>query len=166
MSLEALREVVKLFEANKIDYWVTGGYAIDLAVGKITRKHKNVDLLIRIENSGKVRSLLENKGYLIDYERDKLVANKNDLIINLIMIDIYKDDYVIPTLNIDLHVPQSIMDKTIKGAVDEIVGRRLPNELLYTIVRYSPNQSDVVIASNLRVDKSLLKGIKIIVNRR
>jgi len=166
MTIETLREVVKLFEKNKLDYWVTGGYAVDLAGGRLTREHKNVDLLLRTADSGKARSLLEDKGYLIEYVRDKLVASKDGLVINLIMIDSNKDDYVIPLLNADIIVPQELMDKTIKGVIDELVCRRVPNELLYTLMRYSPNQSDSVIVSNLRVDKPALKSIKIIINRR
>jgi len=166
MSIDALEEVSGIFKKWFIDYWVTGGYALDIAVGRLTREHKNVDFLIRIEDSGRVRDSLEGGDYVIDYKRDRIVAKKDGQVVNITTIDDFKDRYVIPSLNVDAHVPKSLMNKKVIGGLEGHDYKRIPNELLYLFMRYSINQSDVLIIKNLPVDKEMLKSIKVVIKRR
>ncbi len=160
MVLEVLAEITRVLEKKGMDYWVMGGYGLDLAVGRVTRKHKNIDILVRIRDAGKVKALLEKNGYKVDYVRDKLIA-KDGGIINIITMDEFKDRYVIDTLNSEVLVPKSLMNRETYGEIEGVRCRRIPNELLYLFMRYSPNEQDSLIVSNLSIDKSLLKSIKI-----
>lgn len=165
MSLELLKEIASILEDKGIDYWVTGGYALDIAVGRLTRKHEDTDFLIKVEDSGRVSRALEKKGYLISYVRDRIVAKKNDKTANLIPIEKTDGHYSIPTLNVFAEVPNSVM-KQVRGELEGESYKRIPNELLYLFTRYSPRQSDALIAKNLKINKNSLKQIKIIMRRR
>ncbi|MEV6646704.1 hypothetical protein [Amycolatopsis sp. NPDC051371] len=41
-----LSEVVELFSAVRAPWWIAGGYAIELAVGRAFREHADVDVLL------------------------------------------------------------------------------------------------------------------------
>jgi hypothetical protein len=166
MSIEALEEITSLFENKGIDYWLFGGYALDAAVGRITREHRDTDFIIKIDDAGKAKLLLEKNDYDVDYVKDKLVARKGLRLVNLVMLEEFKGDYVIPALNIDAHVPKMLMNNAPRSELEGRTYRRVPNEVLYLFMRYSPNSSDVVIVKNLSINKDFLKKIKIVVKKR
>ena len=130
MSIEALEEVVGLLKAKGLAYWVTGGYAVDLAVNRITREHKNTDFLIKVEDSGRARDALEKNDYLISYVKDRIKATKGNRVVNLITMEDSNGDYVIPTINVYAIVPRSLM-KPVKQELEGKKYARIPNELLY-----------------------------------
>ena len=41
-----LSDVVALFSAVRIPWWIVGGYAIELAVGHAFREHSDIDVLL------------------------------------------------------------------------------------------------------------------------
>jgi hypothetical protein len=166
MTIEALEEVAGLLETKGIDYWVTGGYAVDLAVNRITREHKNVDFLIRVEDAGKVRRIVEKEGYVVDYLGDKMVARKRGLIVNFMTVDNFKGKHVVSAINVDVHLPKSLLNKPAIGLLNSKEYKRIPNELLYLFMRYSHNDSDLMIVKNLSVDKKVLKSIKVVLKPR
>lgn len=165
MSLELLEEIAGIFEEKDIDYWVIGGYALDIAVGRLTREHKNTDFLIKIEDSGRASRALEKKGYITSYVHDRIAAEKDGMKAKLIPIEKTDGHYSIPTLNVFAEVPNSLM-RPVEGELKGKSYKRLPNELLYLFTRYSPNPSDALIADNLKINKNSLKQIKIVVRRR
>lgn len=164
MSIEVLEEVTELLK--EFDYWVMGGYGLDIAVGKLTREHENVDVLIKLKDSGKIKLLLEENGFSVDYVKDKLVAKKNDRVINLLTMDEFRNRYVISTLNVEVQVPKQLMNNKIIGSLEDRRYCRVPNELLYLFMRYSLKPSDSVIVNNLPVNKHLLGLIKVNIKRR
>ncbi len=160
MSLQELNQVASLLNNNNIDYWVMGGFALDIAIGRLTREHKNIDLLIKLSDAGRVKSLLESKGFIVRIVNDKLVAI-NELNINLIMMDEFKSDFLISTININVILPKSLLSKPVTGLIDGLKFNRVPNELLFIFMRYSLNQSDSLLVSNLSINKKVLNSIKL-----
>ncbi|MGV9307933.1 nucleotidyltransferase domain-containing protein [Nonomuraea sp. NPDC003727] len=53
-----LEEVVALFGASTVPWWVSGGYAIELAVGRAFREHGDVDVSVLRRDQLAVRRLL------------------------------------------------------------------------------------------------------------
>ncbi len=153
-------ELKKLFNGKRINYWLFGGYALDLAVGRITREHSNIDLLIKKEDVGKAISTLEDEGFIIEYNANSVKARRGEEIIRLIIISEGEKNYVIPVLNYKVIIPKEFFNKKAKLLGEEF--RRLPNELLYLLMKHSPHESDSIIASNLRLSKDKLKRIKLI----
>jgi|GEM_PF-3227758 len=165
-GVELLEEIAVLLESKRLKYWVFGGYALDLAVGRVTRPHANIDLLIRLNDSAKVRDLLEVNGFITELFFDKVIARRDGEFVNLIMLDEFKGKYVISTVNVEVSVPKVLFDKPVKGELKGGSYPRIPNELVYLLNRYSVNPSDTLIANNLSVDSKVLKRIKVNVKRR
>ncbi|WP_055483843.1 nucleotidyltransferase domain-containing protein [Sphaerimonospora mesophila] len=53
-----LTEVVALFQGLAVPWWVSGGYAIELAVGRSYREHADVDISVLRRDQQAVRALL------------------------------------------------------------------------------------------------------------
>jgi Aminoglycoside-2''-adenylyltransferase len=49
--------------AEGIDYWVFGGWAVDLHAGRLTRDHADVDVAVWASDLARVRRLLEDEGW-------------------------------------------------------------------------------------------------------
>jgi hypothetical protein len=62
--------VVDLLEhlaARGIGVWLDGGWAIDALLGEQTRPHDDLDLVSRIEDSGRIEAALGERGYVVGY---------------------------------------------------------------------------------------------------
>lgn len=62
-QLTSLDRVARSLEANTIDYWLFGGWAVDLYAGSITRPHSDVDLAIWLEDFHRIAGLLRSDGW-------------------------------------------------------------------------------------------------------
>jgi PPOX class probable F420-dependent enzyme len=62
-QLAALGEVVGLFAGSQIDYWVFGGWAVDLHAGEITRSHGDIDLAVWLADIPTIDELLRAAGW-------------------------------------------------------------------------------------------------------
>jgi hypothetical protein len=51
------------FEAEHVEYWLFGGWAVDFHAGAITRPHGDLDLAIWIEDLDRVATLLRAGGW-------------------------------------------------------------------------------------------------------
>lgn len=55
--------IYKLLTDNNIDVWLDGGWGVDALLGKQTREHGDVDIVIQQKDVLKLRKLLEAQGY-------------------------------------------------------------------------------------------------------
>ena len=62
-QLEALDKLHRRLEAEGIEYWVFGGWAVDFHVGVLTRPHDDLDLAIWLDDLGRVATLLHEDGW-------------------------------------------------------------------------------------------------------
>ena len=62
-QLDTLGEVTALLDADGLDYWLFGGWAVDFHVGRVTREHGDVDLAVWLEDEACVASLLHANGW-------------------------------------------------------------------------------------------------------
>ncbi|GAA1313970.1 hypothetical protein Psi02_64460 [Planotetraspora silvatica] len=60
---EVLRVLALLHSAGS-DVWVAGGWGIDALVGKVTREHRDLDLIHRIEQEPLLIKTLETAGFI------------------------------------------------------------------------------------------------------
>ena len=65
MTLEALVDLLRLFESAGIEVWLDGGWAIDALLGAQTRPHKDVDIILRVADLPKLRESLAQRGFEI-----------------------------------------------------------------------------------------------------
>src|SRR5215216_5463994 len=68
MSQEQVVEICQLFADRSIDCWLVGGWGVDALLGTQTRAHKDLDVLIRVEDVAMVMRLLEARGFRFAYE--------------------------------------------------------------------------------------------------
>jgi lincosamide nucleotidyltransferase A/C/D/E len=60
------RDVVEFYselERLGIDIWIDGGWGVDALLGKQTRAHQDLDIIIQEKDVSRVRQLLELRGY-------------------------------------------------------------------------------------------------------
>src|SRR3954468_10710754 len=62
-QLDALNCLHRLFEEASIEYWVFGGWAVDLHVGAVTRPHGDLDLAIWQADYPRAGELLAADGW-------------------------------------------------------------------------------------------------------
>jgi hypothetical protein len=62
-QLAALARVSVLLEAERIDYWLFGGWAVDFYVGSVTRRHDDLDLAVWLEDLPRISELLRDDGW-------------------------------------------------------------------------------------------------------
>ena len=62
-QLAALARVGAQLDANGIDYWLFGGWAVDFYAGEETRPHSDVDLAIWRDDLERIVELLEQDGW-------------------------------------------------------------------------------------------------------
>jgi lincosamide nucleotidyltransferase A/C/D/E len=61
-------DVIKIYDrlsTNGIPVWLTGGWGIDALLGKQTRPHKDVDLILSLVDIARMRELLGLDGYFL-----------------------------------------------------------------------------------------------------
>lgn len=63
MTVDALVDVLRLFESDGIEVWLDGGWAVDALLGAQTRPHKDVDIILRVADIPKLCETLANKGF-------------------------------------------------------------------------------------------------------
>lgn len=56
--LGLLKRIIVSLEGNHIKYSILGGYGLDGLIGKLTRDHKDIDMIVNPEDMEKVRVLL------------------------------------------------------------------------------------------------------------
>jgi len=64
-------EVLKLYdwlEKSNLKIWLDGGWGVDALLGKQTREHADLDIVIEQKNASRLRKYLENQSY-VDVER-------------------------------------------------------------------------------------------------
>jgi hypothetical protein len=61
--LEAIQQVHQAFGAIELQYWLFGGWAVDFHVGRVTRSHADIDIVVWLRDIDRVRDVLENDGW-------------------------------------------------------------------------------------------------------
>jgi lincosamide nucleotidyltransferase A/C/D/E len=56
-------EVLKAFDDVDVDAWVDAGWGVDALVGRETRPHKDLDLVVSDAEASRVAALLEARGF-------------------------------------------------------------------------------------------------------
>lgn len=63
VSAEEAVAIYQQLTANGFQVWVTGGWGIDALLGEQTRTHKDLDLIVRLDELLRLRQFLEAGGY-------------------------------------------------------------------------------------------------------
>lgn len=55
--------IIERLAAAGIEVWVCGGWGVDALLGRETRPHKDLDILVRLDDIARARETLEREGY-------------------------------------------------------------------------------------------------------
>lgn len=67
MEAKDVVEVIQLLEDGNIDVWLDGGWGVDALFEEQTRQHKDVDVIIRVDDMQKMQATLGLQGFkLVD----------------------------------------------------------------------------------------------------
>lgn len=62
-GFEAVRRVARHLSGLAVPWWVAGGWAVDLYLGRVTRPHADVEVAVLREDQDAVRAYLEERGW-------------------------------------------------------------------------------------------------------
>ncbi len=62
-GIAAIGRLGSIFDAEGIEYWIFGGWAVDLHVGHVTRDHNDVDIAVWLSDLETIRTLLAADGW-------------------------------------------------------------------------------------------------------
>lgn len=65
MTASALIELLRLLERAAIRVWLDGGWGVDALLQTQTRAHKDVDIILAVEDVPRLRGLLAGEGFAI-----------------------------------------------------------------------------------------------------
>ncbi|WP_196803940.1 nucleotidyltransferase domain-containing protein [Marmoricola sp. URHB0036] len=63
MSVEEALAVYDLLDKNGVRCWVMGGWGVDALLGRVTREHKDVDLLVLISDLSRYAEIVHSRGF-------------------------------------------------------------------------------------------------------
>jgi hypothetical protein len=63
MAYSHVFDMTDQFNASDLSYWLIGGYAIELIVGKRIRDHSDVDFMVDVRDAGRMVEILSELGY-------------------------------------------------------------------------------------------------------
>ncbi len=77
LSPEDALHLYRLAEANSIRLWISGGWGIDALLGEQTRSHKDLDVIMLLDDVTRLCQLLAGEGY-----RLKMLWSENQMAVD------------------------------------------------------------------------------------
>ena len=63
MSVEQAQAVFELLDRNGVRCWVMGGWGVDALLGRMTREHKDLDLLVLLTDLSRYADIVQQHGF-------------------------------------------------------------------------------------------------------
>ena len=64
-SLATVVDLLRLFEAADLEVWLDGGWAVDAVLGEQTRAHRDLDIILRASDLGRLGEILRARGFTV-----------------------------------------------------------------------------------------------------
>ena len=65
MNAETVLELLDILGNCHIDSWVDGGWGVDALLGRQTRSHDDLDLVVSLEQVGRIREVFARRGFAL-----------------------------------------------------------------------------------------------------
>ncbi len=63
MSVQQARALYELLDQNGVRCWVMGGWGVDALLGRVTREHKDLDLLVLVSDLPRYAEIVQSHGF-------------------------------------------------------------------------------------------------------
>jgi 2'-5' RNA ligase len=114
MLEETVLRVIDELETAGVDCWVSGGWGVDALAGKLTRTHRDLDLIVDPRDIGRALEAIEGLGYWEWYRVDSEVPLFSRVVVH---------DHELAGRAVDLH--PYFPDGRVSFATGTIAGRRV-----------------------------------------
>jgi hypothetical protein len=95
-QLRVLREIAALFASLRVRYWLRGGWAIDFHLGRVTRPHADIDLVVWLRHRRRIVRALTVAGFALVHDLDvQTDLRRHDQAISIIYLAHAADGRVI-----------------------------------------------------------------------
>ena len=97
-QLDAIASLAHLFHERRIDSWLFGGWAVDFWVGRVSRKHDDVDLAVRLSDRAAIQDLVLGDGWHPAPVDDGAIGagyRRHDVLLELTFVEIDDDGRVL-----------------------------------------------------------------------
>ncbi len=98
-------KIYKKLTTNGIKVWLTGGWGIDALLGKQTRSHKDLDVIMLLDDVVRMRELLRSEGYVKEelWSENQLATdtNGNETATAFVLIDREGREFDVHAMTID-----------------------------------------------------------------
>jgi len=149
LTAEGAVELLNLFERNHIEVTVDGGWGVDALVGRQTRSHADLDIVVRYQDVGRLRLVLEQNGF-----RD--VPRPDTREVNFVMGDKHGRQVDIHTYTLDRrHHPEQGLDYPL----DSLNGR---GSILGHAVKCIDAENMVRFHSGYELDENDYHDVKVL----
>ena len=69
MNPEAVLELLHALRSSGVDAWIDGGWGVDALLGRQTRAHEDLDLVIALDKVPRVREALGSRGFKLSEDQ-------------------------------------------------------------------------------------------------
>jgi len=162
VDFKIFKELIGELEKAKLFYVVFGGFALDGKRGRITMKHKDVDVFCHKEDYDKLETILLKLNYNLLYEINDLKAfQKPGLKLDLCLLKKIGNYYICKLRYVNLLIPLMLLDKIMiqRVSIKDCTFNIVPNEILKKDALGSQYRDDIEYAKKIKVDLSLFNQI-------
>lgn len=146
MESSDVLDLYNLFSDSGIVVWLDGGWAVDAHLGKQTRPHEDLDIIIQTKDVPKLRSLLSELGYKNvprddTREENFVLGNEQGLLVDVHAFHFDENGDGIYG-NLGAAFPKKCFD-----GIGEINGQKVkcisPEQMVIFHTNYTPDENDV-----------------------
>ncbi|MFC1723075.1 NUDIX domain-containing protein [Nanoarchaeota archaeon] len=157
---EIAKEFINALDKQNIHYSVIAGYGLDGKRGKLSRRHQDLDILIKKDDLEKLESILKELGYTGERQEDLYKVYRHDgAKIDIGLVTIEDDEAVTYGSLAITRFPKTMFENPQKGKIEDFTFNIAPNELLKNWGIQSKTEKDKAYAKFLPTNPEKTKLI-------
>lgn len=166
LQIDSLTEMMRSFGQKGIEFWLSGGWGIDALLGKITRNHSDIDIVIEVNHRNDLIQFIEREDSNLRITRItesniKLLDQQRDVLIDVVFIKKVSESHYIfdPDSSLEFVIPIKVeyLPSIFNGTIEDLAIKAITWEGQYLI----KSRYQQLLGESLRdKDKSSLKIIE------
>jgi lincosamide nucleotidyltransferase A/C/D/E len=166
VSAEDVVEIYKKLSANGIQVWLTGGWGIDALLGEQSRPHKDLDVIMLLDDMIRMTELLSEDGYELDtfWSENKMTRDSigNETDTAFVLIDAEGREFDVHAMTIDEQgngIPAWDEDETFIFTKEDLSGK---GQVLGYAVQCITPESQRVCHSGYEIPEKQIRDVELL----